>query len=131
MKLEARYPLQVGVTLLIVVGLSWYPLARYATRDTILAIGAGTALSVVNAFVGFLAIEYSFDKSYTVFLRTVFGGMGLRLAGMLCTMVALLLIAGIEAVPFAVTVLSLYLIFLVLEILFIQRKVLVKNQGNL
>ncbi len=129
MKVEARFVRQVGMVLLLAALLLGYPLIRYASSDVILGVILGAAASTLNALLGFFAVEYSFDKSYTVFLRTVLGGMGLRMLLMLGALAGLILFFHIHTVALTVSMLGFYLIFLILEVFFIQRKVLVKNQG--
>ena len=129
MKIDTRFPLQVAATVLVFAALGAYPLFRLASWGVIMAVLIGAALSTLNVIVGFVAIEYAFEKSYTVFLRTVLGGMGIRLVLLLGALTLFIVFLGIHAVALTVSVLAFYLIFLILEVLFIQRKVLVNNQG--
>ena len=130
MKPDLRFPLQVGGTLCAVACLAAYPLARFASGEVVVGALLGAVLSTVNVLLGYLAVEYSFEKSYTVFLRTVFGGMGLRLLLMLVAMIALIMLGNVHAVALTVSLLGFYMIYLVLEILFLQRKVMAKSQGS-
>ncbi len=127
MTIDRRFPAQVAITFASAAALAVYPLARYASADVIAAVMAGALISTLNALAGFLTIEYAFEKSYTVFLRAVLGGMGLRLMVMLGALLALILAAGMHAVALTVSVMVLYLVYLVLEILFLQRKVRAKE----
>jgi hypothetical protein len=129
MKIDARFPRQVALTLLGAAALAAYPLSRYGSPEVINAVVAGALLSTVNVLLGFFAIEYAFDKSYTVFLKAVLGGMGLRMVLLLGVMIVLILVFHMHTVALTVSLLSLYLIYLILEILFIQKKVLLRNQG--
>lgn len=129
MKIDTRFPVQVATTLLVSGALAAYPLFRFAFADVIVAVLVGAALSTANVMAGFFAIEYAFEKSYTVFLRTVLGTMGIRLVLLLGALAVCIVFFGIHAVALTVSVLVFYLIFLILEVLFIQRKVLVNNQG--
>lgn len=106
-----------------------YPLARYASTDVMLAVAAGGILSTLNAVLGFFAIEYGFDKSYTTFLKAVVGGMGIRLLLMLGAMLVLILVARMDTAALTVSMLGFYLVYLVLEILWIQNRVMVKNRN--
>ena len=122
------FPRQVGITLLVVVLLAAYPMLRFASGPVIGGALIGAALSTLNVMLGYLAIEYAYEKSSTVFLRTVMGGMGLRLLFMLGSMTVLILLCRVHTAALTVSVLGFYVIFLVLEVLFLQRKVLVNNQ---
>lgn len=128
MTIERRFPSQVAVTLVTVSALAAYPLLRYGSADVIAAVAAGAFLSTLHVLLGFLTIEYAFDKSYTVFLKAVLGGMGLRLILLVGALLVLILVAGMHAVALTVSVMVLYLIYLILEIFFLQRKVLAKGQ---
>ncbi len=127
MKVDPRFPRQVLGTLAILGIVSAYPLARFASRDILEATAAGVLLSTLNAFGGFLAIEYSIDKSYTTFLKAVLGGMGIRMAFMLGVMVILIKFFFFHVVALVVSMLGLYMVYLVLEILYIQKKMTIKN----
>ena len=127
-KADKRFPLQVLGALVVVALLGAYPTFRFASPEIVLAMGVGALLSTVNVLLGFMAIEYSFDKSYTTFLKVVLGGMGVRMALMLVALIVLIKVVELHAVALTVSLLSFYLIFLVLEVVFIQKKVTAKNQ---
>jgi hypothetical protein len=127
-KIDVRFPRRVGLVLLAGTVLLAYPLARLATRETILAVVAGALLSTINVLLGFLAIEYSFEKSYTTFMKAVLGGMVARMTIMLGAMVALILLFHVDAVALTVSMLGFYLIYLVMEVQYVQKKVLVRNR---
>lgn len=129
MKIDARFPRQVALTLGVAAALAAYPLSRYGSPEVIRAAAAGAVLSTVNVLAGFFAIEYAFDKSYTVFVKAVLGGMGVRMLLLLGAMVVLILVFHMHTVALTVSLLSLYVVYLVLEILFIQKKVSLRNQG--
>ena len=106
-----------------------YPLLTYGSGDVVLGVIAGALLSTVNVVLGFLAIEYSFEKSYSTFLKAVLGGMGLRILLMLSTMAVLITVFQVHALALTLSMLGFYLIYLIMEILYIQKKVVIKNEG--
>ena len=128
-KFELSFPLQVALSFLIVAGISSYPLLVYASADVAKACFAGAVISLANVFAGYAAIEYSIDKSYTIFLRAVLGGTGVRMAAMLCAILVLIKVFGFNAVALVVSLMTLYILFLVLEVMFIQRKMTKKAEG--
>jgi hypothetical protein len=79
--------------------------------------------------LGFMMIEYGFEKSYTTFLKAVLGGMGIRMAFMLGALLILILACHMHAVALTVTVVLFTMVYLVLEIFYLHRKVDVKNLG--
>jgi hypothetical protein len=129
MKIDARFPRQIALTLFVASALAAYPLSRYGSPEVICAVAVGAMLSTINVLLGFLAIEYSFDKPYTVFLKAVLGGMGLRMVLLLGVMIVLILVFRMHTLALTISLLSLYVIYLVLEILFIQKKMSLRNQG--
>jgi hypothetical protein len=127
--LRESFPAQVALVLIIGALLLGYPLAAWASRATVVGVIAGAALSTLNVLLGYASIRYAFDKSYTTFLKAVLGGMGLRMVIMLGGLAGLIVGAGMEPVPLASSLLGFYAVYLIIEIMFIQRKVSAKNQG--
>lgn len=85
-----------------------------------MAAATGAALATVNALIGYRAVVYARGRSSETFLKVVLGGMGLRLLFLLGMMVLLITAAGLHAVALTVSVVALYAVFLILEILFLQ-----------
>ena len=129
MKAMRQFTMQVAVVFAASVLCAAYPMARYASDDVLVAAATGALLSTANVLVGFLAIQMTFNKSYTTFLKAVLGGMGLRMAGLLGMLLVLILAVHMHAVALTVSVISYSLVYLVLEIVFLQKMVQVKNQG--
>jgi hypothetical protein len=127
-RIDPAFPRRVMLVLLVAAVLAAYPLIRIGSGGVVLAVCVGALLSTVNVLAGFLTIEYSFEKSYTVFLKAVLGGMGMRMAVMLGFMLLLILVVRLETVPFIISLLGFYVVYLVLEILYLQKKVAVKNR---
>jgi hypothetical protein len=126
--IDHRFLRRVAAVLLVAATLLAYPLLRYASPSVTIGVVAGAAMTTLNALLGFIAIEYAFGKSYTTFLKVVIGGMGVRMLGMLGMMLVLILAFRVQALPLTLSMLAFYLVYLVLEILFIQTKVVVKSQ---
>lgn len=131
MRVDKRFPVQVAVTFVVglVVGFGLMKLMRAESAEVIYAVIVGAVLSTANVMAGFLAIEYTLDKSYNTFLKAVLGGMGIRMAVMLGVLVLLIKFAGLHMVALVVSVLSFYVVYLVLEIFYIQKRVTHKQQG--
>jgi hypothetical protein len=129
MKLDKRFPLQVGGVLIGGLLLAAFPAMR-AGEGVLAAVVIGAVLSTLNVLAGFLAIEYSFDKAHATFLKAVLGGMGVRMVAMLAILVLLLRFTALPAVALVASVLGFYVMFLVLELLYIQRKVSHNHQSS-
>ena len=128
MRVDVSFPTQVLIVLVLGGAIGAYPLWKLGSTDVALSVLAGAVLSTLNVLLGYLAIEYSFNKSYSVFLKAVLGGMGLRMMFMLGVLLLLIKVCGFHVVGLVVSLLSFYAIFLVLEVLYIQKKLMTKNQ---
>jgi len=128
-KRSSSFPAQVLLVLLGAAVLLAFPLFVYGTAEIITAIAVGAILSTANVLLGYLAIEATFDKSTSTFFKAVLGGMGIRMLVMLGALGVLIGIVRMHAVALTASLLGFYAVYLVLEILFIQKKVSVKNQG--
>ncbi len=129
MTLRGNFPAQVALVIVCAFLVLAYPLAAFASGEVRMAVAAGAALSTVNVMLGYLAIRYSFDRSYTTFLKAVLGGMGIRLLLMLGAFTALIMWFGMHPVALTVSLLCFYGVFMVLEIVFIQQRMTIKNRG--
>ena len=105
-----------------------FPLTALADHAVRCAVAAGAALSTLNVLAGFLSIEFAFDRSYSTFLKVVLGGMGIRMAVMLGLVLLLLLEAGLHPAAFIGSLFGFYIVYLVLEISYLQQRVSAKNQ---
>jgi hypothetical protein len=121
-KLDLRFPGQVLATLVIVGGIAAYPLWKNGTPEILTAVLTGAGLSTLNVLAGYFAIAYAFGRSHTTFLTTILGGMGIRMAVVLGALVVLIKVAGMHAMALTVSLLVFYVIYLVLEIVYIQRR---------
>ena len=128
MKVDKQFPLQIAVLFIGTLLLAAIPLARAGT-DVLLAVVVGAVLSTLNVLAGFLAIEYSIGKSYTTLLKFVLGGMGIRMMATLGVLILLIKFSGLHITALVVSVLSFYVIYLVMEVLYVQKKVSHKNQS--
>ena len=120
---DAQFVRQVGTALALMAGLAAWPLARYGSPDVVRAVLAGAALSTLNVLVGYAAVEYAFPRSFTTFLKVVLGGMGIRMLVMLGAMVVMIKVFHVHAVALTASLLGTYAVFLLLEVLFIQKKI--------
>lgn len=91
------------------------------------SVMAGALLSLTNFLLGFVSVEYAFDKSHTTFLKIVLGGMVGRLLAMVLVVLILIKAYAFDALSLMVTLLGYYAVNLALEIVFLQKKVALKN----
>jgi len=128
-KFDVSFPRQIAVVVILSAVLSVYPLFAFASAEIVRAYVAGVTISVANVLAGYAAIEYSIDKSYTVFLKAVLGGMGIRMLAMLTMLMVLIEVFHFQAVPLVVSLMGYYVLFLILEVMFMQKKLGKKTEG--
>jgi hypothetical protein len=129
MTIDVRFIRQVLLALVVLAAVAAYPLIAAGSDEVLVAAAMGAALSTLNVVAGYLTVEYAVTKSHTTFLKAVLGGMGIRMVAMLGLVVVLIKVAGVHTVAFTVSLLACYAVFLCIEIFFIQKKLLIKNQS--
>ena len=109
--------LAVVATLLAAV----WPLLRSdpAGRPAVLA---GGALAALNTILAHFLVLWSAGRSTNVFLGAVLGGMVGRMALMLAAVAAGILVFGLPKVPFTLSLLAFFVLFLVLELTILHRR---------
>jgi hypothetical protein len=123
------FPRQILVALLVIGWLASYPLVKYGNGEMIRAAIAGAALATLNVILGYAAIEYSIGKSATTFLKFVLGGMGVRLFGMAGILLLMLKVFGFHVVALVSSLGVCYVVFLTMEIIYIQKRLSTRQQG--
>lgn len=116
---------------MIVAAFGVYPLLKFASEEIIRGVTAGIVLSVLNVMLGYAAIEYSTNKSYSHFVQVVLGGIAIRLVVIAGSLLLLILFFKIHPVSLVTSLFGMYVIFLALEVLYIhntwQKKIDVQN----
>ena len=112
----------VGLT-----GIALYLVSSFGEPEHFQSVIAGAVVSAVNFLLGFLAIEFAFEKSHTTFLKVILGGMGIRLFAMTGVVLVLIKIQHYDPVSLMLSLLGYYAFNLALEISFLQKKVSLKN----
>jgi len=129
MKVDWSFPREVFLALVVIGCLGIYPLMKFATREIIQAVIVGAVFATVNVLLGYAAIEYSHGKSTTTFFKFVIGGMGIRLLLMAVVLVLLIKVFQLHVGALIGSMGILYVIFLTLEVFYIQKKVNNKQQN--
>ena len=107
--------------------LTYYPISEFATREVMHSIIAGSIMSLANLLLGYLAIEASFERSHTTFLKYVLGGMVGRLMLMWGAFLLLIRVFGFHPASLMLTLLFFYVMNLGLEIYYLQKRVSTKK----
>lgn len=118
----------IGLYALAVAVLLYYPISHLVEAESFRSIVAGGVMSVVHLFLGYLLVEWGFEKKSTTFLKIVLGGMMVRLFLMTGVVLVLLRVYQYDAFSLMISLLLYYVVNLALEIYLLQRKVSVKHQ---
>ena len=91
----------------------------------------GGAICLVNASIGSLSALWAFDKPHAVFLKTLFGGMFVRMAGIAIVLIVLLRYTTMEPASLVFSLVGFFVIYQILEIRFLntELKRKLKAQG--
>jgi hypothetical protein len=129
MTIDWTFPRRIAMVTAVAILILAYPLSRIGSAEVNVAVIAGGVLSTVNVLAGFLMIELTFEKSYSTFLKAVLGGMGIIMVALLGLMALGIAVLHLHTLAFATSLLGFYLVYLVLEILYLQKKVDGKSRG--
>lgn len=127
MKIDWAFLRLVLVCLLVIGAVTVFPLSMILTGEMMRSVMAGLVLSTINLLLGYFAIEYSFERTNTTFLKIVLGGMALRMLLLLSLVVMLIRVFGFHILSLMISLLVFYVLNLVLEIYFLQKKVSLKK----
>jgi hypothetical protein len=103
--------------------LTYYPISEFATAEVIHGIIAGGVMSFINLLLGYAAIEISYERSHTTFLKYVLGGMVIRLMLMWGVLLVLIRFCHFHSASLMLSLLFFYVMNLVLEIFYLQKRV--------
>jgi hypothetical protein len=95
---------------------AWVVALRRADTPTRWAAAFGAGLALANTVAAHALVRWSSGRSTKAFLAAVLGGMVGRMAVMLAAVVAAVLGLRLPSVPLAVSLLSYFVGFLVMEI---------------
>ena len=117
-----RYSLLVVCLALATLAFAWPLALRRLDSPAALAVGLGAAVAVLNTVAAHALVRWSATRTTTTFLRAVLGGMVARMALMLGALVAGVLALGLPKLPLAASLLSYFVLFLVLELAIVHRQ---------
>ena len=112
----------LGVAILVVV-----PLSIYTNQELVRSVVAGGVASLFHLLLGYLFVEYGFDKSNTTFLKVILGGTLVRMFLLVGIVLLLVRVYQFQTVSLMVSLLLFYVLNLFLEIHLLQKKVALKR----
>jgi hypothetical protein len=117
-----RYSVLVLGIAVATFALAWGVALRQADAPTRWAVAFGGALAVANTLAAHALVLWSSRRPPNAFLGPVLGGMVGRMAAMLAAVVAGILLLGLPKVPLALSLLSYFVFFLIMELSILHRR---------
>ena len=106
----------------VTFGLAWALALRRADVPTRGAAAYGAALALANTLAAHGLVRWSWRRSTNAFLGAVLGGMVGRMGLMLAAVVAGVLLLGLPKLPLAASLLSYFVVFLIMELTILHRR---------
>lgn len=113
--------LVVGITV-VSFSLAWAVALRRVDVASRWAAAFGAVLAVANTVVAHALVLWSSRRSTNAFMGAVLGGMAGRMALMLAAVVAAILWLGLPKLPLTLSLLSYFVLFLVMELTILHRR---------
>ena len=117
-----RYTILILCVAAATSALAWGVALRRADAPTRWAVAFGGTLAVVNTLAAHGLVLWSSRRSTNAFLGAVLGGMVGRMGLMLVAVVAGVLLLGLPKLPLVVSLLSYFVLFLVMELSILHRR---------
>jgi len=117
-----RYTILVLCVAAATSALAWGVWLRRADAPTRWAAAFGGTLALVNTLAAHGLVLWSSRRSTNAFLGAVLGGMVGRMGLMLVAVVAGVLLLGLPKLPLVVSLLSYFVLFLVMELSILHRR---------
>jgi hypothetical protein len=123
MKFDRSFFKNILFVILGSVIISAYPLYTLVSKEIVIAAIAGALLSTINMMLGYISIEMAYERSMTKFMKWILGGMGIRLLLLLAALLFVIKILQFHLLAFIISLFAFYTVYLILEILHIDKKV--------
>jgi hypothetical protein len=117
-----RYSILVTGIAAATFAVAWAVALRRTDAPVRWAAAFGGLLAVANTLAAHALVLWSARRSTNAFLAAVLGGMVGRMALMLAAVVAGVLLLGLPKLPLAASLLSYFVLFLIVEISILHRQ---------
>lgn len=118
----AEFIRQVGLVCIAVLVLAAYPIYAYTGVASLKGVLAGCGIAALNVLAGCLAAVWAFEKPQKVFLKTVLGGMLIRMIGVGLVFLLLIRYTGVDTLALTLSLISFFALFQVFEIRFLATR---------
>jgi hypothetical protein len=121
-----RYTILVLVLVAAALAVAWPLALRRLDAPVRVAVFLGGGLAALNTVAAHALALWSWRRSTNAFLGAVLGGMVGRMGLMLAAVVAGVLVLGLPKLPLALSLLSFFVVFLVMELTILHRRTSVR-----
>ena len=121
----------MGITTGIAWGVMAIPLYYLAEPVIVWGILAGCILAVFCFTTGFYAVCRSFQRSFRTLMITIFGGMLVRLVLIGVMFILLVNLTSLHVVSFLVSLLGFYVVYLTIELYFVNSRLHPREERSL
>ena len=119
-------------TMSITTGVAWgllaAPLYFWAEPVIVWGVLVGCLLAAICFTTGFYAVCRSFQRSFRALMITVFGGMLARLVLIGAIFILLVNLTSLHVTSFLVSLLGFYVVYLVIELYFVNKKLRLQEE---
>ena len=113
---------QVAIVLAAGLAVTAYPVYTTWGQASLIAGLVGCAISTDNVIAGVVSIVWAIDKPQPVFLKTILGGMAVRMAAIFIALILLVKLTSLDVLSLVGSMFGFYLVFQVLELRFIVKR---------
>jgi len=119
----ASFAKVLGSAIAICIAVAAYPVYKWYGLSAFIGFMLAFFVTSLNAIVGYYFVDKYFGASLNDFMKAVFGSMGVRLLVLAGIIVIVLVFTKIHRISFTVSLFISYILFSVIEINFINKKV--------
>jgi hypothetical protein len=117
-----RYSILVCGLVVGTLGPAWLVVLRRLEAPAQRGAALGGAIAVANTLAAHALVRWAARRPTNVFLAAVLGGMVGRMALMLLAVVGGVLVLGLPKLPLVVSLLSYFVVFLIVELSILHRR---------
>jgi hypothetical protein len=126
-KIDWAFLRLVAYCVLGVVVLVALPLSMYSNKEILQSVVASGVVSLLHLLLGYVCIEFGFEKSNTTFLKIILGGTFVRMVLLVGIVFTLIRVYQFHATSLMISFLLFFVLNLALEIHLLQKKVALKR----
>ncbi len=125
--IKKNFALQILISTIITFFIAIYPLTNYFSEDIIISVLLGCVISLINVFIGYELIKFSINKPNKVFFKITIGSIGIRIIFIGLSIFILIKFFNVNTFGLVISLFFYYFLYMIIEIMYINKKLLTKN----